>query len=66
MIGTEHLTCFELAGSAAALDNTDTVFTQYREVGVFLYRGFTLDEIMNQCFSTHKVLTVSSFRVTQH
>lgn len=24
---------------------------QYREAGVLLYRGFTLDEFMNQCYS---------------
>jgi 2-oxoisovalerate dehydrogenase E1 component alpha subunit len=29
----------------------DTVFGQYREAGVLLFRGFTLDEFMNQCYS---------------
>lgn len=43
-----------VVGSAAALQESDTVFTQYREVGVFLWRGFTLDDVMHQCFSTHK------------
>ncbi|KAK9696829.1 hypothetical protein K7432_012266, partial [Basidiobolus ranarum] len=37
-------------GSAAALVNEDVVFGQYRESGVLLYRGFTLDEFMNQCY----------------
>lgn len=37
-------------GSAAALDPTDEVFAQYREQGVFLRRGFTLDDFCNQCF----------------
>ncbi|KAL5272318.1 hypothetical protein ACHWQZ_G000514 [Mnemiopsis leidyi] len=41
-------------GSAAALKDVDTVFTQYREVGVYLWRGFTLQDVMHQCFSTHK------------
>jgi len=41
-------------GSASALQDVDTVFTQYREVGVFLWRGFTLQDVMHQCFSTHK------------
>jgi len=41
-----------IIGTAAALDNGDTIFTQYREVGVFLWRGFTLNQIMHQCFST--------------
>ncbi|OZJ04980.1 hypothetical protein BZG36_01773 [Bifiguratus adelaidae] len=38
-------------GSAAALDPEDVVFGQYREAGVLLYRGFTIDEFMNQCYS---------------
>ncbi|ORY02020.1 Dehydrogenase, E1 component [Basidiobolus meristosporus CBS 931.73] len=38
-------------GSAAGLVNEDVVFGQYRESGVLLYRGFTLDEFMNQCYS---------------
>lgn len=39
-------------GTAAALIPEDVIFTQYRELGVFLWRGFTLDDVMNQCFST--------------
>ncbi|EGF83280.1 hypothetical protein BATDEDRAFT_9167 [Batrachochytrium dendrobatidis JAM81] len=38
-------------GSAAALTNDDVVYGQYREAGVLLYRGFTLDEFMNQCYA---------------
>ncbi|KAJ3110085.1 hypothetical protein HDU96_006929 [Phlyctochytrium bullatum] len=38
-------------GSAAALKPEDVVFGQYREAGVLMYRGFTLDEFMNQCYS---------------
>ncbi|CAG0891773.1 unnamed protein product, partial [Darwinula stevensoni] len=38
-------------GSAAALDPKDLVFGQYREAGVLMYRGFTLDDFMNQCYS---------------
>jgi len=38
-------------GSAAALKMEDTIYGQYREAGVFMWRGFTLDEFMNQCFS---------------
>lgn len=37
-------------GSALALDSEDLVFGQYREAGVIMWRGFTLDEFMNQCF----------------
>ncbi|KAK4490653.1 hypothetical protein RD792_001344 [Penstemon davidsonii] len=36
--------------SAAALSMDDLVFPQYREAGVLLWRGFTLQEFANQCF----------------
>ncbi|ESN99956.1 hypothetical protein HELRODRAFT_187239 [Helobdella robusta] len=39
-------------GSAAALNPQDLIFGQYREAGVFLWRGFTLDEVMDQCYGT--------------
>lgn len=39
-------------GSAAALDHEDMVYAQYREVGVILWRGYTVEDVMNQCFST--------------
>lgn len=38
-------------GSASALAPEDVVFAQYRETGVFVQRGFTLKEFMNQLFS---------------
>ncbi len=38
-------------GSAAALDPKDEIFGQYREAGVLMYRGFSLDDFMNQCYS---------------
>ncbi|KAL4709752.1 hypothetical protein ACJJTC_005555 [Scirpophaga incertulas] len=37
-------------GSAAALSPSDMVFAQYREVGVFLYRGYSVADIVNQCY----------------
>lgn len=37
-------------GSAAALNPGDLVYGQYREAGVLLWRGFTLEEFMNQCY----------------
>ncbi|KAL3630128.1 hypothetical protein CASFOL_023112 [Castilleja foliolosa] len=37
-------------GSAAALSMGDLVFPQYREAGVLLWRGFTLQDFANQCF----------------
>lgn len=36
-------------GSAAALRDDDTVFAQYREHGVLLYRGMDYDFFCNQC-----------------
>ncbi|KAK3011090.1 hypothetical protein RJ639_011544 [Escallonia herrerae] len=36
--------------SAAALSPDDVVLPQYREPGVLLWRGFTLQEFTNQCF----------------
>ncbi|KAJ0183059.1 hypothetical protein K1T71_001035 [Dendrolimus kikuchii] len=41
-------------GSAAALSPRDLVFAQYREVGVFLYRGVTVTELVNQCYGNHE------------
>lgn len=40
-------------GSAAALDLDDVIYGQYREAGVLLYRGFTLDQFMNQCYANN-------------
>jgi 2-oxoisovalerate dehydrogenase E1 component alpha subunit len=37
-----------IVGSAAGLRATDEVFAQYRELGVLLWRGYGLDEVMNQ------------------
>lgn len=36
-------------GAASALDNADHVFAQYREQGVIMWRGFTLEQFANQC-----------------
>ncbi|XP_024983961.1 2-oxoisovalerate dehydrogenase subunit alpha 2, mitochondrial-like [Cynara cardunculus var. scolymus] len=36
--------------SAAALNYNDFVFPQYREPGVLLWRGFTLQDFADQCF----------------
>ena len=38
-------------GSASALRLRDMVFAQYREPGVLMWRGFTLQEFADQCFS---------------
>ena len=38
-------------GSAVALSPEDVVLGQYREAGVLMWRGFTLDDFMNQCYA---------------
>ncbi|KAG8969999.1 hypothetical protein FRC03_012452 [Tulasnella sp. 419] len=38
-----------VVGSAAALEPTDEVLGQYREMGVLVWRGFGLENIMAQC-----------------
>ncbi|XP_015784403.1 2-oxoisovalerate dehydrogenase subunit alpha, mitochondrial [Tetranychus urticae] len=37
-------------GSSAALRSDDLIFGQYREAGVLMWRGFTLDQFMSQCY----------------
>mmetsp|Transcript_9496 Transcript_9496/g.13259 ORF Transcript_9496/g.13259 Transcript_9496/m.13259 type:complete len:426 (+) Transcript_9496:19-1296(+) len=39
-----------LIGSVAALDHGDTVYTQYREAGVYLWRGFDIQQMSHQCY----------------
>lgn len=43
-------------GSASALDNDDPIFAQYREQGLLMWRGFTLEQFTNQCFSNDRDL----------
>lgn len=37
-------------GCASALNANDTLLLQYRELGVLLYRGFTVQNAADQCF----------------
>lgn len=37
-------------GSAAALEPQDLIYGQYREAGVLLWRGYTMQNFMNQCY----------------
>ncbi|KAF8171944.1 branched-chain alpha-keto acid dehydrogenase E1-alpha subunit [Mycena galopus ATCC 62051] len=49
-----HMTSYgeeaTIIGSAAALELDDEVLGQYREMGVLLWRGFSVDSVMAQCF----------------
>jgi len=38
-------------GSAASLSASDLIYAQYREAGVLMWRGFTLQQVADQCFS---------------
>eukprot|EP00980_Cylindrotheca_fusiformis_P011905 scaffold2830_cov131-Cylindrotheca_fusiformis.AAC.26 len=38
-------------GAGAALELQDTVLAQYREAGILMWRGFTLQQFTDQCFS---------------
>lgn len=38
-----------IIGSAAALTPEDMVYSQYREQGAHYWRGFTIEDIINQC-----------------
>jgi len=39
-------------GVGAALEIEDNLWCQYRELGVLMWRGFTIEDALNQCFST--------------
>ncbi|CAM3691374.1 MULTISPECIES: thiamine pyrophosphate-dependent dehydrogenase E1 component subunit alpha [Pseudoalteromonas] len=45
-----------VTASAAALDQDDMIMAQYREQAALHYRGFTLDQFMNQMFSNERDL----------
>lgn len=42
--------------SAAALDDADVIASQYRETGAYLWRGYTLPMVADQCFSNARDL----------
>ncbi|WP_206484135.1 thiamine pyrophosphate-dependent dehydrogenase E1 component subunit alpha [Thalassotalea sp. G2M2-11] len=43
-------------GGAAGLESQDMIMAQYREQGALIYRGFSLENFMNQMFSNEKDL----------
>jgi hypothetical protein len=43
-------------GSAAGLAPSDWIFAQYREAGVLMYRGFSIAQFLNQCYSNERDL----------
>eukprot|EP00604_Paraphysomonas_vestita_P003233 CAMPEP_0174821456 /NCGR_PEP_ID=MMETSP1107-20130205/8268_1 /TAXON_ID=36770 /ORGANISM="Paraphysomonas vestita, Strain GFlagA" /LENGTH=337 /DNA_ID=CAMNT_0016038499 /DNA_START=210 /DNA_END=1221 /DNA_ORIENTATION=+ len=40
-----------IVGSAAALEPSDVIFSQYREAGALFWRGFTVQQAADQCAS---------------
>ncbi|MFT0213625.1 thiamine pyrophosphate-dependent dehydrogenase E1 component subunit alpha [Pseudomonas sp. F1_0610] len=50
-----YMTCIgeeaAVIGSAAALDGDDVIMAQYREQGALAYRGFSLEQFMDQMFA---------------
>ncbi len=45
-----------VVGSAAALSSDDMIMSQYREQGALAYRGFTVQQFMDQLFSNEREL----------
>lgn len=43
-----------VTGSAAALQPDDLIYGQYREAGVIMWRGFTIEQMINQCYGNLK------------
>lgn len=37
-------------GSAAGLHRDDLIYAQYREAGVLIWRGFTIEQFLDQCY----------------
>lgn len=37
-------------GSASALDDDDLIYGQYREAGILVWRGFTIEQFIDQCY----------------
>lgn len=37
-------------GSASALKSDDLIYGQYREAGVLIWRGFTIEQFIDQCY----------------
>jgi 2-oxoisovalerate dehydrogenase E1 component alpha subunit len=52
-----YMTCYgeeaTLFGSAVPLEADDVIYAQYREAGMLMWRGYTLDDFCNQCYSNH-------------
>jgi len=40
-------------GTIAALSPDDVVWPQYRELGAFIHRGFTIEQVIDQCLGRH-------------
>lgn len=55
-----------IVGSAAALGDHDEVFAQYREQGILLWRGCSLDYLLAQCFGSADDLSSKGRQMPVH
>ncbi|BGP04355.1 hypothetical protein JCM10049v2_000153 [Rhodotorula toruloides] len=55
-----------VVGSAAAWENDDEVFAQYREVGVLIWRDYPLSSLMAQVFSTASDIATKGRQMPVH
>lgn len=42
--------------TSAALNSEDLIFSQYREQGALIWRGYTFEQVLHQCMGTQKDL----------
>ncbi|PWN93039.1 thiamine diphosphate-binding protein [Acaromyces ingoldii] len=61
---TSHGEEAAIIGSASGLGAQDEVFAQYREMGVLLWRGFSLDQVMSQVGLTIKSSSCQSVAIS--
>ena len=40
---------FSILGTAAGIQPHDLIFPQYREQGALIWRGFTVEDMINNC-----------------
>ncbi|KAG8757289.1 hypothetical protein FRC14_002172 [Serendipita sp. 396] len=63
---TSHGEEAAIVGSAAALEDTDEALGQYRELGVLLWRSFSLREVMSQCVGNEEDLSTKGRQMPVH
>lgn len=54
VIGSIFVKKLNFSGSAAGVDFQDLIFPQYREHGALIWRGFTVEDMINNCMGNNK------------